>query len=890
MNGGLSSDQAAAENMPEIQKPSAPLARVEAMESRLLLSAALKQAHVPHHSRNVPPLSATRHHKPGGPAASGHQKHAAAAVTTHYATPANIQLGPVADPAADLSPADGGAPAVAPFTPAQIRHFYGLDAVTLNGIVGDGAGQTIGIVDAFNQPGMINSADPTFVSSDLHQFDVKFNLPDPPSFTKVDEYGGTDIPTTYSSGWAIEISLDVEWAHAMAPAAGIVLVECNSSSYGDLLTNGAATAARLSSVVSMSFVGGEFNGDTQYDGVFTAPGVTFLASAGDAGASSTGYPAYSPNVIAVGGTQITTADNLASYGSESVWNDQYGSTGGAISTVTPKPSYQSGVTISDVARVAPDIAFNAAPSTGVYVYDSSLSPAHQLYRVGGTSLSSPCWAGIIAVADQGRSLLGLGTLGGRSQTLPRLYQLASSDFHDITDGYNNGYFAGPGYDACTGLGTPIAQKLIPDLAGGATVTGRVFSDKNANGVFDGIDSPLAGKTVYLDLNNNAQQDTSETTAITNPTGLFSFPDQFGGQTGVVRLAAGLPGYVVVTGNTPYATAYGDTQTANTALFPTTYTDTAGAKSYTLGLNAAGSTVQISINNTIGYSAPVALASSFTFNLTGVGDGLTVDGTNGNPVPAGGINLAAAGGTLNVIGTASGNDAFTVTASSIAFGANPINFSNTGPLVLNPGSGTDSLAVYSGAVSLAAQKPGVGILTRKFSAISIAADARVTILDPTAHADRTLVITSTLASGTNATLDLGGNDMVVHDGSTAALFGLLASGFNNGTWNGTGLISTTAANDPTHRTAVGFSSGTGFAPSAPFDGHIVQPTDVVLKYTYYGDANLDGRVDGSDYTKIDFAYAGTATGWENGDFNYDTYTDGSDYTLIDNAFNTQGPRQ
>jgi hypothetical protein len=804
----------------------------------------------------------------------------------HYAIPAHSDVSTAA------IPAGGGGSATAPFTPAQIRHFYGLDAVSLNGITGDGSGQTIGIVDAYDQPDMLDSTDPNFDISDLHLFDQQFGLPDPPSFTKVDEFGGTNLPTDYDSGWAIEISLDVEWAHAIAPAASIVLVECNSASYEDLLTYGAATAGQLASVVSMSFVGQEFNGDSYYDSAFTArQGVTFVAAAGDSGSGSTGYPAFSPDVLAVGGTQITTSDSNGGYGSEAVWNDRYGATGGAVSSVTPKPDYQSNVTISSTARVVPDVAFDAAPSTGVYVYDSSQSPTSHLYQVGGTSLSSPCWAGILAITNQARALIGLGTLSGRSETLPRLYQLPSTDFNDITAGDNYGYSAGPGYDACTGLGTPIAPLLIPDLAGGDTISGRVFQDNNGNGTFDGTDTPFAGQTVFLDLNNDGIQEANEPTAMTNASGYYSFTDQIGGETGSVLLAADPIGFVQVQGSTPLVSSYGSSQSLTTALFPIQFTDSAGSASYSVGLNASGTRVQISIDGTVEFSAAATLPPSLTFDLTGAGDGLTVDGSNGNPVPTGGISLtgAAEGDPLTVIGTTSENDAFTVTSSSIAFGSKPINFSNVSKLLLNPGVGTDSLTVNSGSVTIAGQSPGLGILTRQFSAITVAANSSAIFANAASHDDRMLVICAALSVDPAAMLDLGGNDMIIQNGDLAAITALLGSGYNNGAWTGRGIASSAAANDPTSLTALGVIDNTGavFGPSNLFDGYAPAVTDILVKYTWYGDTNLDGQVDGSDYTRIDNGFNNQLTGWENGDFSYDSIVDGSDYTLIDNAFNSQG---
>ena len=225
-----------------------------------------------------------------------------------------------------------------------------------------------------------------------------------------------------------------------------------------------ATAADYAGVsaVSMSWGGGEFSGDTSTDSYFLTPsghqGVTFLASTGDDGTPA-GYPALSPNVVAVGGTSLDI-DSSGDYLGESAWSDG----GGGISVYESQPSYQVGHVngTSSTKRTVPDVSMDADPDTGVYVLDSYDGGYLQ---VGGTSLSSPMWAGLIAIANQGRALDGESSLNGLTQTLPTLYSLPSSDFHDITTGSNGTYSATAGYDLATGLGTPIANLLVPALAG-----------------------------------------------------------------------------------------------------------------------------------------------------------------------------------------------------------------------------------------------------------------------------------------------------------------------------------------------------------------------------------------------------------------------------------------
>ena len=194
--------------------------------------------------------------------------------------------------------------------------------------------------------------------------------------------------------------------HAIAPGAKIDLIECNSNGRNDLYT-GVKTAAELPgvSVVSMSFVSinpdtgkaAEFSGEGAYDDDFTTPPnhrpVTFLASTGDNG-SPGGYPAYSPNVVAVGATSLSVAANN-SYGHETGW----GGSGGGVSKYEPEPAYQYSVQTTG-KRTTPDVAFDANPSTGVVIYDSYDDPSDPWSLEGGTSMGTPCWAGLIAIADQ----------------------------------------------------------------------------------------------------------------------------------------------------------------------------------------------------------------------------------------------------------------------------------------------------------------------------------------------------------------------------------------------------------------------------------------------------------------------------------------------------------
>jgi len=363
------------------------------------------------------------------------------------------------------------------YSPAQVRGAYGVNLLTFGNIVGDGSGQTIAVIDAGDNPGFQDTGS-NFQGSSLQVFDKTFGLPDPPSFMKYNQNGGTTLPAPVP-GWGIEIALDVEWTHAIAPKANIDLVEANSQNgigtdlYTAMETAGTTLGA---SVVSMSYgyplqLQGNSMGQQQIDNQFMGPtlaanpALTLLASSGDSGSTELPlYPSISPNVVAVGGTSLFI-------GGSNNWQNETGwsGSGGGISNVFSEPPWQKGLP-GETFRTAPDVSAIADPNTGVAIYDSGDFTAPDAWiQVGGTSLSSPVWAGIIALANQGRSLIGLPALNGPNQTLPALYGLYTdpatyaSDFHDITEGNSGLYSAGPGYDLVTGIGSPIVNKLVPDL-------------------------------------------------------------------------------------------------------------------------------------------------------------------------------------------------------------------------------------------------------------------------------------------------------------------------------------------------------------------------------------------------------------------------------------------
>jgi kumamolisin len=262
--------------------------------------------------------------------------------------------------------------------------------------VTSGGSKAIALVDAYHY---------STAAADLATYDSQFGVA-AANFTVIEGTGSPSsgcvsgsTPAT-SSGWNIEEAIDIEMAHAMAPAAHIYLVEAASNSFVDLF-NAVQVATKCviaagGGEVSMSFGGSEFSGETSYDSVFTGAGVVYFASAGDG--PGVIYPSASPNVIGVGGTTIARNQHTGFFESQATWNwGEYGGTGGGPSSVEPNPSYQSVIAPVMAAygagssRAVPDLAAIANPDTGVWIYSQACN-GWCVY--GGTSVASPVFAGI----------------------------------------------------------------------------------------------------------------------------------------------------------------------------------------------------------------------------------------------------------------------------------------------------------------------------------------------------------------------------------------------------------------------------------------------------------------------------------------------------------------
>lgn len=356
--------------------------------------------------------------------------------------------------------------AAAAFTPPDVARLYDFP----QGL--DGSGQCIAIIELGGG----------YRSSDLNAYFRSLNLPTP-KVTAVSVDGGRNSPSLPWSADA-EVMLDIEIAGAVAPGAAIAVYFAPNSEQGFVDAINAAVHDRVNrpSVISISWGAPESDWSAQglqaMDQAFQAAaslGVTVCCASGDAGSSDQNpqngtpdglahadFPASSPYVLGCGGTRLVASGGAI--GSETVWNDdpQTSATGGGVSDVFGLPAWQDAAHVprsvnpgGRIGRGVPDVAGNASPSTGYRVRVDFLS-----FVVGGTSAVSPLWAGLIARFNQ-RLATPVGWLN------PLLYGpvAGTGSFHDITSGNNGAYAAGPGWDACTGWGSPIGSRLLAALGG-----------------------------------------------------------------------------------------------------------------------------------------------------------------------------------------------------------------------------------------------------------------------------------------------------------------------------------------------------------------------------------------------------------------------------------------
>lgn len=357
-------------------------------------------------------------------------------------------------------------------SPTEIQGAYGFNVLYSGTPPISGTNQTIAIIDANNSDPSGGNKDAA-IQTDLQAFCSFYGLPytaPGPGQTLTVAFPQHTAP--YDSGWANEICLDVEWAHSIAPGANILLVLAQSTSDSDLLGAVDYAVNNGATVVSMSWGGPEFSGQGSYDSHFNKSGVTFVSSSGDTG-YGVSWPAASAYVLGVGGTSLYL-DGSGNVTSETSWSGS----GGGISAYTARPSYQTGWQ-NAAYRTVPDVGMLADPNTGVAIYVNGTWS----YLWGGTSLSAPMWAGLIALANQHR---GTPLSASGFQFHSELYSLARGPvdpatqlytvlaasgaylyFFDVFQGSQTGSPsptpAGPPLDTVVGLGTPVANHLVPQL-------------------------------------------------------------------------------------------------------------------------------------------------------------------------------------------------------------------------------------------------------------------------------------------------------------------------------------------------------------------------------------------------------------------------------------------
>lgn len=624
---------------------------------------------------------------------------------------AEVSKARVASAAGDTAAPQATAIVGAVHTPAQIRAAYGLAALPATGAsltaaqaAALGAGQTIYLVDAYHDATAL---------SDLNTFSAKFGLPTctnapvataaklplatpPSSCTFSQVYSTTTAAMTatapaYNATWAPESKLDVQWAHAIAPLARIVLIEMPDAMSTSILGANSLAAALGKGVVSMSFGSAEASWSSTVDWHFTIAGMTYVAAAGDSG-SQVLWPAVSPNVVAVGGTSLNWSGSGTRY--EAAW----ALGGGGMSAYEALPAWQSGVTPAGgsalVRRAVPDVAFNANPMTGEYVALTLPGAATVWNGYGGTSIAAPQWAGVIAVANAMRVASSQAVLGDIHTTLyksiaavPGTYAAALGDVVDGTNGTCATCRAGTGFDQATGWGTPNAAQLLQVLTGVATpaavvaaaptVPGGSFSGKVGTALSQSLNvTAPAGTTTAYALSGapgGLTVDTTGTLKWAAPVaGSYSFTATASTATG--KSASGTYALKVIAGTAPVFSSSGKfTAKAGTAFAGALSASNPNAGTLSFSVTGAPSGLTASTSGALSWAAPVAGTYSFTAKVadsygysSSQTETLTVAAAAAAPVAANAPTLASAtyaikaGGSFATVLAGKSNDAGSLT--------------------------------------------------------------------------------------------------------------------------------------------------------------------------------------------------------------------------------------
>ena len=605
------------------------------------------------------------------------------------------------------------------YAPLDIHEAYNIPETSDSG--------TIALIEAYDNPR---------VAADLATFSTVFTWPT--ATIEVHKMSSTILP---NAGWALESDLDVQWAHAVAPHANLLVVEAKSASIVDLMAAVDYANTRSDVVaISMSWGSTETSGQLAYDSHFNTNGKTYFASAGDAG-GVVSWPSSSPNVVSVGGTTLTMT--TTGY-TETAWS----SGGGGVSTIETQPTYQKGVTdsYSLSKRATPDVSYNADPSTGFLVYDSyGYNGGRGWFAVGGTSAGAPQWAAIDTFGNT-----------ATNTNFYANYQYGTT-FSDIVGG-SNGYSAVSGYDLATGIGTPIgvnfAAPRTPDFSISASQPITINAGSTGTSTItitflNGFNSPVTlsvtsapnGWTTGFDTTPLLTSGTSTLTiTVPTPTATGTYP-------------------VTVTGS--YGTTTSHSATLTVQVVNPDYSISASPLSQPISSGSTGtSTVTISPLN--GYSGTVQLSYAATGGLTAAFNPASIAITSGTGTSTVTITVPSGTATGTYTVTVTGTDGTNIQHSTpiTVQVTNPdftLSASPTTPISIRSGSsGKATITVnptngFTGNVALSSNKPS-GWTTPTFSPTSIITKGTSTM---------TITVPSTVRSGTYTFTITGTSGTLTH---------------------------------------------------------------------------------------------------------------------------------
>lgn len=545
-------------------------------------------------------------------------------------------------------------------------------------------------------------------------------------------------PISSNYGWGMEESLDVEWAHAIAPDATILLVEAASASTSNLLSAVSYAVSQNPVAVSMSWGTNDFSGEQTYDHYFTSTsGVSFYASAGDTGGVVT-WPSASANVISVGGTTLT--QTTTGY-TESAWS----SGGGGTSAFEPASTYQAQA-LGISMRETPDVAYNADPNTGFLVYDTYVYSGW--YSVGGTSAGAPQWAAI-----QTLGLTATAQNFYKDYTQPTTY---AKDFTDITTG-SNGHSAAVGYDLATGLGSPLTTNFqsttTPDFSLSATpVTIQTSTSLTGTSTITATSINNYIGTIGLSVTNEptgwaVPSFSSNTISGGSGTSILTITAPSTSISGTYSLTIqGTDGTISHTVTVPVTVTAPDFSLSSS---PSALTIPAGSFSESTttatSINNYGGTLNLGLLGTAATWSTISASISVTPSAPGTST-LTVKVPAGTASGTYSVTVTATD-SLNSLLTHSTTVSVTVTNPDFSISASPSSLS-----IRSGSSGTAKITItaiggFNSLVSLSASSSGGGLTTTLSpSSISGSGSSTLTINVPSTTRSGTFTVTITGISG------------------------------------------------------------------------------------------------------------------------------------------------